>query len=286
MARLLHIYTLILIAMISCSPDIMAKYTDCAEDSIRHLPRPVTSTYSLEIGENWTRSTYLSPYYYKGVDLAVAGKWSKAMPFAPQRWMMTFDARAAINPQLLNPAGNASMQAFDLNFFWGMQAYWRLPESFSVAVGCGPEFDGGAMVLLRNSNNPVAANICAALSLSAGVNWRGRMGRLPVSASWSLRMPMVGAFFMPGYGETYYEIYLGNHSGLVHASRPGNRLGINSRLALQLDFGRTAMEVGYRIITDRVSANNLVNRRLTHSFSIGVIPHGLKSRKKELVVNF
>lgn len=248
-------------------------------DSIRNTSRPVTSTYSIETGKQWSRATYLSPYYYKGIDLAIAGNWTKRMPFSPNHAGMTFDTRIALWPRLLNPGGNASMQGFDINFFWGMQALWELPYSLTAGVGGGPEFDGGVLMLLRNSNNPVAVNLSADLSLAATLEWKGRIGKLPIMALWNLRMPLAGAFFMPGYGETYYEIYLGNHSGLAHAGWPGNHLRINSKLAVRLDFGRTAMEIGYRMITDRMSANNLVTRQLTHAFTIGVIPHGLGLRK-------
>lgn len=247
---------------------------------VTQLPRPITSTYSFEIGRHDAKSTYLSPFYYHGLDLAIAGQWSKVMPFSPQHARMTFDTRISLWPSLLNPAGNASMIGFDIDFFWGMQAYWNLPHSFSIAIGGGPEFNGGILTLLRNSNNPVSVNLYAGLSAFATISWRGRIGRLPVSASWQLRSPFIGAFFMPGYGETYYEIWLGNHKGLAHAGWPGNHQAVNSRLAVQLDFGRTALEVGYRIITDKVSANNLTTRQLTHALSIGVIPHGLGRKNK------
>ncbi len=263
------------LAFIIAGTGLTSAQTVESADSITDRTRPVTSIYSFEIGRHWARSTFLSPFYYSGTDFALAGTWSKAMPFAPARAMMTFDTRIAAWTKLTNPAGNASMQGFDVDFFWGMDAFWRLPYSLSVGVGGGAEFEGGVLTLLRNSNNPVSVNLSAALSANAGIAWHGRIGRLPVSATWSLRMPVVGAFFMPGYGETYYEIYLGNRSGLVHASWPGNHLRLNSRLAVQLDFSRTAMEIGYRMITDRMSANHLVTRQLTHAFSIGVIPHGL-----------
>ncbi|MDE6272313.1 MAG: hypothetical protein K2M31_04835 [Muribaculaceae bacterium] len=272
--RRLYTITAILAIIISSSFSASARENE-RPDSTTDLSRPITSIYSLEIGKQWARSTFLSPYYYSGTNYSLTGTWSKAMPFAPDKAMMTFDSRIAAWTRLTNPAGNASMQGFDINFFWGMQAYKRLPHSITIGIGGGPELDGGVLTLLRNSNNPVSVNLSAAFSANAGITWQGRIGRLPVSATWSLRIPIVGAFFMPGYGETYYEIYLGNHSGLVHASWPGNHLRFNSRLAFQLDLGRTAMEVGYRMITDRMAANNLVTRQLTHAFTIGVIPHGL-----------
>lgn len=253
-------------------------------DSISSLPRPITAVYSIEVGGNRSRATYLSPLTYSGVEFAAAGNWQKVMPFAPDRAFMTFDARAAGYTRLINPGGNALMQGLDLEFYWGMGAYWHLPKSFTAGITGGPEILGGALVQLRNSNNPVNVNIAASLAANPFIAWKGRIRRLPVSAIWSLRLPVAGAFFMPEYGETFYEIYVGNRKGLVHASWPGNHFRMNSMLSLRFDFGKTAMEIGYRFITDNYRANNLSTHRNTHAFSIGVIPYGLGRNKtgKEL----
>ena len=255
-----------------------------AEEVDYTLPRPVTSTYSIELGGAGIRETYVSPMRYDGIALALAGNWQKAMPFAPRRALMDFDARAAIFPRLINPGGNALMQSFELEFFWGMGAYFRLPYNLSVSVEGGPQLLGGTAIILRNSNNPVGVNLSATLAAKGELSWRGHIGALPVSAGVSVRLPLTGAFFMPGYGETFYEILVGNRSGLVHTAWPGNHFRINMLCAFRMDFGRTALEVGYRLTAENTRANNLTNRLLTNCFSIGVIPGGLglKNRRREI----
>lgn len=239
------------------------------EFKVDSIHRPVSASYSLEAGRRNVRSTYLSPNLYGGLDLAISGHWAKALPFAPHRAMMAFDARGAVWPRLLNPGHNASMQGFDLEFAWAMRAYWNIPHGFYVSVGGGPEIGGGTLLLLRNSNNPVGVNLHAALSLSASAGYSTRIGRLPLEILWCLRTPLAGAFFMPGYGETYYEIYVGNHSGLVHAAWPGNMFRLDSRLTARLRLGRYAIEAGYRYRTSTAKANNLVTSMFSHSFMLG-----------------
>ncbi len=263
----------LLIGVIAC-PNISA-----VNDSIRSLPRPITAVYSLEIGNNRSRATYLSPLTYSGLELAASGNWQKAMPFAPERAYMKFDARLGGYTRLINPGGNALMQGFDVEFFWGMGACWQLPRSFTAGIAGGPELLGGVLVQMRNSNNPVNVNLSASLAANPYISWSGKIKRLPVQALYSLRIPVAGAFFMPQYGETFYEIYVGNRKGLVHASWPGNHFRLNSLLSLRLDFGKTAMEIGYRFITDNCRANNLSTRRNSHMFTIGVIPYGLRIRR-------
>ena len=247
----------------------------CRELKGTDLPRPVTSTYSVEFGGAQAHSLYLSPMTYSGFSPAIAGHWQKAMPFAPMHSLMDFDTRIALFPRLINPGGNALMQGFELEFFWGMGAWWRLPHNLCISVEGGPQLMGGTLLLLRNSNNPVSVNLSAAFAAKAQLSWSGNIKRLPINVSIAARMPLAGAFFMPGYGETFYEILVGNRSGLVHPAWPGNHFRLNMLCAFRMDFGRTAMELGYRLTTEHTHANNLTNRMLTNSFSIGVIQHGL-----------
>lgn len=252
--------------------------------TVRAQERPVTGTYSFEIGRQNAYSQYLAPVEYRGVRYALAGSWSKAMPFAPRRAMMSFDTEVAYAPTLLNPRKTASMFGLEVDFSWSMLAYWDLPQNLCIGVGGGPEIEAGALALLKNSNNPAMPDIAAGIGLDAFLSWRFRIGKIPMIAAYRYRMPLLGAFYMNGYGETYYEIWLGNREGLVNFGWPGSRTKIDSNLTLKLDFGKTAMEIGYRFEFNRAHANNLTYRFFSNSFTIGVIPGGLgiKSRKPQI----
>ncbi|MDE6010275.1 MAG: hypothetical protein K2F87_02350, partial [Muribaculaceae bacterium] len=180
---------------------------------------------------------------------------------------------------LLNPRKNSSMQTIGMEFDWNMRAWWRLPNDFTVSVGGGMELEGGAQALLKNSNNPVNVNVAVAIGGAASASWTHHFGRLPAVATIGLRTPLLGTFYMPGYGETYYEMYVGNHAGLVHCGWPGNRQKFDCHLGIMLDLGATAMEVGYRLAWQRSAANNLVYRSITNAFTIGVIPGGLGMKR-------
>ncbi|MDE6010555.1 MAG: hypothetical protein K2F87_03795, partial [Muribaculaceae bacterium] len=64
--------------------------------------RPVTGIYSFELGRSGVVARYLAPVRYAGAGLALAGRWIKAMPFAPERALMEFDARVDGAWSLLN----------------------------------------------------------------------------------------------------------------------------------------------------------------------------------------
>lgn len=248
--------------------------------------RPVTGVYGLMLGGTSVKATYLSPLTYKGSQTAVYGSWSKAMPFNPEKAVMNFDASASFC-NILNPAKTARMVGLNAEFSWDMQYRKRLPHNFQITAGGGVDLSGGAYYLLRNSNNPVQAMVNLSLVAAASASYHFKIKKLPILISDRVKLPSLGVFFCPEYGETYYEIYLGNHKGLAHAGWWGNNFRIDNLLSVTLDFGRTAMQVGYRLNVTTQWANHLNTKIITNSFVIGVIPGGigLKKSVKQLPEN-
>lgn len=242
--------------------------------------RPVTGTYSIELGHRDVLATYLSPLHYKGKALGASGSWLKAMPFAPESAIMHFDTGFTFS-SLLNPAHTATMIGLYGSFSWGMSWRCHLPNMFQITAGGAIGMEGGAYYLLRNGNNPVEAIANLNLALRASVSRPIKIGRLPILLRDEISVPTVGMFFSPEYGETYYEIYLGNHKGLIHAGWWGNNFRIDNLLTATLDFGRTAMTVGYRLDYNSQWACSLNTRIMTHSFVIGVVPGGIGLKKKK-----
>ena len=244
----------------------------------RNESRPVTGVYDLGIGSTAVKATYLSPLTYKGNLYTLNGQWSKALPFNPSSAIMNFEVDANFC-NLLNPAKTARMVGLIGEFSWGMEWRKRLPENFQVTAGGGLNLMGGAYYLLRNSNNPVEALANVSLMISASASKHFKIGRLPILISDRVKLPSVGCFFSADYGETYYEIYLGKYKGLAHAAWWGNNFRIDNLLSVTLDFGRTAMTLGYRLNVYTQWANNLNTKTVTNSFVVGVIPGGIGLKK-------
>lgn len=241
--------------------------------------RPVTSTYSFEIGSKDVLATYLSPLHYTGADYAVAGSWCKAMPFSPQSAVMHFDAGIDFS-NLWNPAETARMIGLNAWFNWGMSWRHRFPNHIQFTAGATVGIDGGAYYLLRNGNNPVEAigNVSLAARFSGSRPFK--IGKLAFLLSDQLSIPSFSVFFSPEYGETYYEIYLGNRKGLVHPGWWGNNFRIDNLLSATIDFGRTALTLGYRLKAYNQWANHLNTKIVTHAFVIGIVPGGIGLKKR------
>lgn len=257
---------------------------ETSPETVRDMERPVIGSYRVEIGSRSAFSDYLSPFYYRGTNLALSGFWTKALPCNPAHLAMHFEGRLNFG-SLLNPAHTASEIDFHANVQWGMEWYTRPARNWTVGAGGTAGIYGGALYQPRNGNNPVSAQFAAGIGARGFASWLWTVGKLPLLFSDSLTIPLLSGFFCQEYGEPYYEIYLGNRAGLAHCGWPGNRFGIDNLFSVTLDFGRTAMEVGYRFSMQNEQANRLTTRIFNHAFVIGVIPGGLgiKSGRKNVV---
>ncbi len=267
-----------LLAVILCSAQTAGAATS-GYDEHDATSRPVTGIYSLEIGHQDVLATYLSPLHYTGKTLGASGSWSKSMPFAPKSAIMHFDTRLSLS-DLSNPAKTATMIGFNGEFFWGMSWRTMIPLQIQATAGATVGIRGGAYYLTRNGNNPVEAIVNTGFSLRGSLARPFHIKSLPILVRDEVTLPTLGVFFSPEYGETYYEIYLGNHKGLTHTGWWGNNFSIDNTLSATLDFGRTAMTIGYRFGAYTQWACNLNTRIITHSFVIGVIPGGIGLKKK------
>lgn len=247
--------------------------------SLGYESRPVTGYYCIEYGSKSLLATYLSPLTYHGKSTALSGSWGKALPFNPRHAVMHFDGSAEFN-SLFNPAHTAKMVGLLADFKWGMS--WRnvFKNKIQITAGGTIGADGGAYYQLRNGNNPVQAMASVSLSARLSASRPFKIGKLDFLLADKVSIPVVSTFFSPDYGETYYEIYLGNHSGLVHAGWWGNNFRLDNLLSVTLDFGKTAAMLGYKFCTDTQWANNLNTKAFTHSLVIGIVPGGIGLKKK------
>lgn len=243
------------------------------------VERPVLSAYTIEAGSAHIAETYLSPLKYKGWSTALNYERMQAMRFSPERWVMRLRGRLNLS-RTQNPARNASMWDLGLDLGWGMMHRWRFGQGWTVMAGGSTDIDGGVLYNARNGNNPAAAKISWTVNASAALVYNGHMGRLPFCARYQAEMPLTGIFFSPEYGELYYEIYLGNHTGLVRGAWPGNFFRLDNLATVDLRFGRTILRLGYRCGIFSGKASHIVTRKISHSAVVGIASEWLSLSAK------
>lgn len=245
---------------------------DCSAKAPKPL-RPVFAAYTLGIGSAHLADTYLTPLRYSGSHYGLDYLRYQAAPFCPERLSMRLNVNLSVD-HTTNPAGNATMWSALLTLDWGVIHRFKAPISaipeFTLGAGASINLQAGCLYNARNGNNPASARGAATLCVTGYAAYPIRLGRLPVTLMYQPSLPLTGVFFSPDYGELYYEIYLGNHSGLVHAAWPGNYRRLDQLITADLHLGNTSVRIGYRGSYFSSRACDITSRHFTHSLVIGL----------------
>ena len=241
--------------------------------------RPVNSSYMVDIGSSHLADTYLSPLKYTGWNAAFQYERMQARKFRPDSWRQQLLIGLEVN-SAENPARNADMYYGNISVSWGMLRLWRLPHGVSLAAGGSAGGNLGGVYSNRNGNNPASAKCDVTVNATGYAAWNTRLWRLPVMFRWQTSLPLAGVFFSPEYDELYYEIYLGNHSGLVHGAWPGNYFRWDNLVTADLDFSDTRLRLGFRSRILSSEVNHITTRIFSYAFVIGVSGDWLSVSKR------
>lgn len=248
---------------------ICAATAAATDDAGPIVLRPVNASYTLRAGSAHIADTYLSPIKYSGWNVGLAYQRLQAAKFNPENWLLQLGV-AAEAQGTQNPRKSAEMWSGALQIDYAVM--WRKTLCHGLTIGVGPQASliAGVRYLEINGNNPASARAAFTVNATGFAAWHTHLGRLPVTLRYQPSIPIIGAFFAPDYGELYYEIYLGNHSGLAHCAWWGNYFRIDNALTLDLHFGSTALRVGYQGVYESTKAHDIVTRTAIHSAVIGV----------------
>lgn len=237
------------------------------------VSRPVIPAYSLEAGAVSVLDTYLSPLRYHGSRWAMSGEWMKALPAAPEKLRMEFRGRMS-TCFTTSSTGGPGIYSLSGEFCWGLMRAWSVGDDLVVSAGASADLYAGCLFTPSSGNNPASAKASLFLSPALSISRPLKIGRINALLSDRVSVPSAGLFFSPQYGEPYYEIWIGNHSGLAHFGWWGNHFCINNTLAADLRLGRHGLRVGY-IFDVRSSWICHINTQIiSHSICIGFLPSG------------
>lgn len=263
--KILPVRLLVILAMSMAAQTLFAQNDNDQPEVIR----PVLASYTIEGGGSSINDTYLSPIKYKGWTLGLRYERMQAMKFDPEKWVMKLAAAVDLD-RTTNLVGNATMWYGGVYFDWGMLQRNFLSPSISIGYGGSASFSGGCLYSQRNGNNPASAKVALTLNLTGFAAWSGKLGKLPLTAMYQPTLPVTGAFFSPDYGELYYEIYLGDHSGLVHPAWWGNYFNLINRLTVDFHIGATSLRVGYSCNILSTKVNHITTRMIRQEAILGI----------------
>lgn len=233
------------------------------------------------VGSMILTDTYLSPLEYNGISLSLFYERLNATSLLKGEMLLQqqiFLQTASTD----NPINNA--KTYYGNIDYHLHGFYPIlkTNSFRLLGGAGTELSIGGIYNIRNSNNPaqLKTSINLNASLLAFYNWKRLTFR------WQVTTPLLGAFFSPQYGQSYYEIFvLGNDSRIVHFATPGNQRGLRNYITVDYPIGKATIRAGYLRNYYRTKANDLITSISSHQFVIGLAFESLSFGRKDVINN-
>ena len=233
--------------------------------------------------------TYLSPQEYHGLQVSVLHE-----TFSPTRWfqgrlsaqsLWTFHASTT-----KNSVKNANELGGSVTYDHAWHYHWLLPlgdaESHpTLRLMAGPQVGGllGFLYNTRNGNNPAQAQANIHLSASVAAIMQFSLWKRPFAVRNQLDVPMIGAMFIPQYGQSYYEIFSeGNSDHNIAMTTLFNSPCLRNLFTLDFPIGNVIMRAGYMLDIHQAHVNNIKQHRYSHAFVLGWVKHFTLHKRKNI----
>ena len=235
-----------------------------------------------------TLDPYLSPLNYSGLGLRYSHAERKY--FSPENTKLSmigkFSALAGLG---LNPENTASMMIVCGNYSWGAQHHFRLNDKLEILAGGNVDVNMGVKSIARNVNNPVNVDLATNINLSSLLRYDFTVFKLKVRLKYQLEIPVIGAMFVPTFGQSYYEMFeIGNLSNAIHFSAFHNKRGVNQDIQLEIPFNKSTIQIGFGGNSLKYKANEMVFYQNEFNLQIAYIYdiYKISGSKKALPENF
>jgi hypothetical protein len=245
-----------------------------------NLPLPVNNATLFGIGNVELYDTYLSPLKYKGTSFRLLNERMKQMHWFDNR----FVSQQIIEMELAlaeNPARNAMEYWFTLGYNWG--GHYNLLKTDKLRISAGGIWNISAGILYneRNGNNPASARIYSNINLSVIAFYKYRNATF----RWQMDTPVAGVLFSPNFGQSYYEISLGNTVGTANFASLHNQRALRNYLTVDFSLGGFSFRLGYLGAYYQTKVHDLQTHTYSNSFIIGLVSESINLSGSKLKKN-
>jgi hypothetical protein len=222
----------------------------------------------LGVGGASVYDTYLSPQTYTGTNLGLFHEQIKMTGWMDGRissqHLFNLDVSRVTNPSSTNLEYTAFAE-------YGYAMHYRFAPANNFQVFAGAQADGlfGGIYNLRNGNNPTTVKFNLNLGLSAIAAYRLQIIVQPVRLRYQINMPVLGMLYSLHYGQSYYEVSLGDNDHLFQFASLHNQLIMRNIITVELPFKRTVLRLTYLNMLYETDVNHLQTRLFSNSFYIG-----------------
>ena len=232
---------------------------------------PISLTYKAEMvgyGTSSIYDSYLSPLKYTGNNVGLYYEQMKNTGLMNGN----ISAQHLFNANYSwtkNNSGTASYYAGLVEYNYGLHYRFKPVEKLQFFAGMQAGGLVGFVYNTRNDNNPATGKAHLNLSLSAIANYKLQIRKQPILFREQLGLPFIGALYSPQYGESYYEISLGDTKNLVHLASFYNYLSIRNMLSVEIPFNSFTLRLSHYFSFYETRINSLDTRLITNTFYIG-----------------
>ena len=233
--------------------------------------KPVAVTYQSEsagFGFTTLYDSYLSPLPYDGLQLSILSE--KIKPTSLFDGKIVTQELADIDAALVfNPAGTALMYAVALRYAYGGFYRFQPVKKVQLFAGLQGETSIGCFYNPRNSNNPVNAKLHLNWNLSGIAAYRFLIFKQPVQLRYQIELPVCGMLFSPEFGQSYYEIGLGDSAPLIYFARWGNQFIVRNLFSIEIPISQYSVRLSYLNNYHETSINQLDTKIQSNLFFLG-----------------
>lgn len=232
------------------------------------------------IGSSNLYDTYLSPLKYTGTSFRLMNERMKKTSWFNDK----FTKQQLIDLEVTttkNPIGNADQFSILLGYNFGGHYNLMNTDKFRFSAGGLWNISGGVLYNQRNSNNPASARAYSNIHLSAIAfySWKTVTFRGQIDA------PIAGILFSPHYGQSYYEISLGNSVNVVNFASLHNQRALRTYFTADIPVSKVSVRVGYLGSYYQTEIHNLQTHNYSHSFVIGLVSESVNLSGNKIKTN-
>jgi hypothetical protein len=156
-----------------------------------------------------------------------------------------------------------------IEYDYGM--FYRFKPVNKWQIFAGAQADGllGFVYNTRNGNNPATGKFHLNLSLSAIASYKVQIKSQALLFKYQLAVPIAGAMYSPQFGQSYYEIGMGDDKDLVHFASLHNYLALRNTLSVEIPLNWITFRLAYVDSFYETRINDLDTQIRTNTFCVG-----------------
>ena len=234
--------------------------------------KPIPLTYQstmVGVGTSHVYDSYLSPLKYSGTNVGLV--------YEQMRMIGMGNGNLSVQHQFFinysyteNSTQTASDQTGWFEYNFGLPYRFNLTDNLQLFAGPQAGVMLGFIYNSRNGNNPASAKVNADVGLSGIAAYKLMIKSQPIRFRYQLNLPVIGGLYSPQYGESYYEIGMGNSEKLFYFSSFHNYFAFKNMLSVELPLNWITIRAALVNSFYQTKVNDLVTQSRSNTFYVGI----------------